>query len=104
MRRPEPDRAFTRPSSGGAIVRPMVEHSSDSGHPSVVLIVAGALALVGTGLLLVAEWIWTQTPSTGGPGLSMLYIGGWVLLAWAAIIGIAGVFFLARRLSPRSST
>lgn len=56
-----------------------------------------ALAAVGARLVMLAQWIWSIPADNDGPGLSLLFIAGWMLLAWAAIAAVAAVVQLFRR-------
>ncbi|MFG6491628.1 hypothetical protein [Microbacterium sp. P03] len=56
--------------------------------------VALALASAAAALLWIANAVWYGVPSSGGPGLSLLFIGGWALLAWAVLLAVGLVVHL----------
>lgn len=57
---------------------------------------AGAALALG-----VADAIWASTPTAGDAGLSLLYVLGWALAAWAGLIAVLVVVHLARGLAAR---
>ena len=68
--------------------------SRDAGSSVVASCIALAMAVGSAAILAIANAIWYGIPSSGGSGLSLLFIGAWVLLAWAAIVAIAVLVYL----------
>jgi hypothetical protein len=74
---------------------------TSAGSSIAVSWVALALAGVAAMMLWIADAVWYGVPSSGGPGISLLFIGGWVLLAWAALLAIGVVVFVLSSSSSR---
>lgn len=68
--------------------------SRDAGSSVVASCIALVMALGSAVMLAIANAIWYGIPSSGGSGLSLLFIGGWVLLAWAAMVSMAVLVYL----------
>lgn len=46
-------------------------------------------------MLWVADAVWHGIPESGGPGVSLLFIGGWGLLTCAALVAVGVLIHLA---------
>lgn len=66
--------------------------------PVAALVLAGAALL----LLTIADLVWTSTTADESASVP-LFVLGWVLLAWALIVGVVGVVGLLRRPSGRET-
>jgi hypothetical protein len=85
----------------GTSIRLMEESQGRSRSGIVAAGVALALAAGAALVLSFADLIWFGTPSTGGPGLSLLYIAGWALMVWAVVIGIVAVAHVVHAIRTR---
>ena len=56
--------------------------------------VALASAVVAGVVLWVADAVWYGIPESGGPGVSLLFIGGWGLLTCAALVALGVLIHL----------
>jgi len=56
--------------------------------------VAFASAGVAGVVLWVADAVWYGIPESGGPGVSVLFIGGWGLLTCAALVAVGVLIHL----------
>lgn len=66
-------------------------------RPSVIGAAAALALAVGAGLLwAVADAVWYGVPGSDGPGIALLYIGAWALLAWAVIVAVVVIVHLIR--------
>ncbi|MBN9216216.1 MULTISPECIES: hypothetical protein [unclassified Microbacterium] len=74
----------------------MSEASAGIRTPLVTLAIAVGMALVATAFFLLSDWIWTHTDTVDDTGVNMLYIGSWVLYAWAAIVAIFAIVHFGR--------
>ncbi|WP_146084467.1 hypothetical protein [Rathayibacter sp. AY1C1] len=69
--------------------------STSTGSSSVVSWVALASTGVAAATLWIADAVWYGIPESGGPGVSLLFIGGWGLLTCAVLLTVGVLIHLA---------
>jgi hypothetical protein len=105
IRQPSPDGRthvhllFVPAWLSSAVGRPSVRHvdtrrTALTGSSTTVSWVALASAVVAGVVLWVADAVWYGIPESGGPGVSLLFIGGWSLLTCAAFVAVGVLIHL----------
>lgn len=73
----------------------LADPRSSAGASAVALGLATGAAIA----LAAADAVWFGIPTADGPGVTLLYVVGWLLLAWAAVVALATVVHLVRSAS-----
>ncbi|MGM1029431.1 MAG: hypothetical protein ACQEWM_06090 [Actinomycetota bacterium] len=74
----------------------MATTRADPRSSAVASGIAISMALAAAIAIAVADAMWFGIPTADGAGITLVYVVGWVLLGWAALLGLAIVVHRVR--------